>query len=210
MPKDLNEVLFRVNGDVLSTLITAEEIGWEAITELSIQRVMYISSVLFSFKFEKKFNPFASDYDFSISLRGPYSDVIPRSLSFLLASEYITYTYHKELRLTDRPIPDLFSMPYFNERKSWIETIIYILGIYGEEKIYDFVFRDPQYQDNIQRNSIKEINIKAGNKTDITLRKLKGAFEKSLGESAVELDNKKYLDMYFDYVFSKILRGETE
>ncbi|MEK8127862.1 hypothetical protein WMW72_08125 [Paenibacillus filicis] len=210
MQKGSHDVLYRVNGDILSALKTSEDIGWESVTEFSVQRIMYIASVLFSFRHENEFNPFEQDYDFSVSLRGPFSAIIPRSLSFLLANEFIYYTDHKELSLSDRQMPDLYSMPYFKERKDWIESIIYILGIYGEEKIYDFVFRDPQYQDNIQRNSIKEINIKPGNKTDITIRKMKAAFEKSLGSSASELENKKYLDMYFDYVFSKILRGETE
>ncbi|MBE9917854.1 hypothetical protein G8C92_28030 [Paenibacillus donghaensis] len=210
MQKESNDVLFRVNGDIISTLKTSEDIGWESITEYSIQRIMYIASVLYSFRYENKFNPFVKDYDFSVSLRGPFSSIIPSAVYFLIANEFINYNENKELVLSGRQIPNLNLMPYFEERKNWIESIVYILGIYGEEKIYDFVFRDPQYQDNVQRNSIKEIDIKPGNKTDITVRRMKGAFEKGLGNSASQLSHKEYLDMYFDYVFSKILRGETE
>lgn len=209
MQKEAREKLLRVNGDILSVLTTVGDLGWESVNELSIQRIVYIASVLFSFKYEEEVNPFEIDYNFSVSLRGPYSDIIPNSIKFLMVNELID----KEdggLKILGREIPNIGLMPKFYERKSWIEIIIYILGIYGEEKIYDFVFRDPQYQDNLQRNSIKEINIKSGNKTEMALKKLKLAFEKTLGKSALELDNKQYLNMYFDYVFSKILRGETD
>ncbi|MEK5435243.1 MULTISPECIES: hypothetical protein [Paenibacillus] len=208
--QNLNEKIYRVNGDILATLTTGEDLAWGAMNELSIQRILYISSILFSFRFENKYNPYEIDYDFSVSLRGPFSDVVPFSIKFLLANKFIIINENDEIELAGRELPDMTSMPYYTERKEWIETIIYILGIYGEEKIYDFVFRDPQYQDNLQRNSMKEINLKSGNKTELTLRRLKAAFEGTLGKSALELDNKKYLEMYFEYVFSKILRGETE
>lgn len=210
MPEINPQQLFRVNGDILATLICADEVGWDSITELSIQRIMYISSVLFSFKNEKEYNPFEKDYNFSISLRGPFSSIISYSLINLLSRGNILVDGNKEVRLSTVRIDDLESMPFFLERKDWIENIVYILAIYGEEKIYDFIFRDPEYQDTLQRNSVTEINLKIGNETYLTLKKMKAAFENSLEVSVDELENKKYLDMYFDYVFSKILRGETE
>ncbi|ACS98970.1 hypothetical protein [Paenibacillus sp. JDR-2] len=211
MQKKPIELIFRVNGDVTSILSSGEEIGWDSISEYSIHRILYISSVLYRFRFEElSFNPFEEDYDFSVSLRGPYSDIVPYSLKYLQANKYIFINEKGEYLLSTRELPDMSLMPNYQERSSWLEAVIYILGIYGEEKIYDFVFRDPQYQDNLQRNSIKEINIKEGNKTELTLMKMKDAFEKTLGKAALELNNKRYLDMYFEYVFSKILRGETE
>ncbi len=209
MQKKNLEKIYRVNGDILSTLIASDEIGWGSVSELSIQRIIYISTVLFSFRYEDKKNPFEEDYDYSVSLRGPYSDIIPQSLNFLIVNDWVILS-SEGCELSERNMPDMSRLPNYLERKEWIETIIYILGIYGEEKIYDFVFRDPQYQDNLQRNSIREINTTSHNKTVQTLRKMKIAFEKALGESASELDNKKYLNMYFDYVFSRILRGETD
>lgn len=206
------EKLYRTNGDIISILDIAEEIGWNGVKEINLYRVLYISSVLYSFKYPDKINIFSMDYDFVISLRGPFSDSIKNSLIYLRANKVITLDQSKEfiLNKNNKEIFNIEKMPYYLERRSWLETIIYILAIYGEEKVYDFVFRDPEYQDSVQRNSITKINLDKGNETYKSLMSLKSAFENTLGEKVDDLDNKRYLELYFQYIFSKILRGETD
>ncbi|KMY33745.1 hypothetical protein ACZ11_01300 [Lysinibacillus xylanilyticus] len=203
------EKILRINGDILSVFRICNEVGWESLKEISVYRIIYISSVLYSFKYPSKENPFSEDYDFVTSLRGPFTEDIKISLTNLLVNEYLVEN-GKQLSLGKETSNKIDDLPKYKEKYNWFEVVIYILAIYGEEKIYDFVVRDPEYQENLQTNSIKEINIEKGNKTYSNLVKLKETFERALGESANELDDKKYLEYYFDYIFSKILRGELD
>lgn len=211
MQKEQSNDFLKVNGDIVSLMEAAKEVGWENIKPLSVHRIIYTASVLYSFTHEKNTNPFSEDYDFGISLRGPFSDVIQESLDFLNANDYIAEVDDEEsLKLGDEPALNLEKTRNFEEKKIWIENIIYIMALYGENKIYDFVFRDPEYQDSLQRNIVTEINLDKGNKSDVSLRNLRKAFESSLGEDAGKINSKEYLNMYFKFIFSKILRGETK
>ncbi|EKS7870926.1 hypothetical protein QCQ72_005997 [Bacillus cereus] len=203
------ERILRVNGDILTIVNICNEIGWNSLKELSIYRIVYIASVLYKFKYPDKENPFSVDYNFVTSLRGPYTEDIKTSLTYLLVNDYLNKK-ENEIVSGSMEFPNVEKLPNYYEKSNWLRIVIYILAIYGEEKIYDFVVRDPQYQDNLQSNSIKEINTEKGNKTYQSLIELKRVFEESLGEEARNLDDKKYLDYYFDYVFSKILRGEID
>lgn len=203
------EKILRINGDILSVVKICNDVGWDNLKEISIYRIIYIASVLYSFKYPNKENPFSSDYDFITSLRGPFTEDIKTSLTNLLVNEYLL-SDGKKITLGKVTPSRIEELPKYQEKYNWLEVIIYILAIYGEEKIYDFVVRDPEYQENVQSNSIKEINVEKGNKTYISLVKIKGVFENVLGEDAKELDDKQYLEHYFDYIFSKILRGELD
>lgn len=203
------EKILRINGDIISVVKICNEVGWAQLKELSIYRIIYIASVLYSFKYPDKENPFSNDYDFVPSLRGPFTEDIKTSLTNLLVNDYLE-SDGKQIFLGSENPKRIEELPNYNEKHNWLEVVIYILAIYGEEKIYDFVVRDPEYQENIQSNSLKEINIEKGNKTYISLVRLKSVFEDALGEKANELDDKQYLNHYFDYIFSKILRGELD
>ena len=41
----------------------------------------------------------------------------------------------------------VFSFPasQSNRKKEWFDVIKYIIGMYSEDKIYDFIFRDPEF-----------------------------------------------------------------
>ena len=93
-------------------------------------------------------------------------------------------------------------------KTEWFEDIAYIVGIYGEDKIYDFIFRDPEYREALQGNSIYNLNIGEDNTTVKFLNSFKMAFEEKLYNKEDALDNRKYLELYFEYIFGKILRGE--
>lgn len=202
----------KINGDILTLIQITNEIGWNTINGLSIPRILYLSSVLYSFKYPEIENPFAGDYLFVSSLRGPDTGSIDTSIKFLLSNRFIEEESknNRVYKLGRNPVPDLSKLPNIITKKEWLKVIIYILGIYGEEKIYDFIFRDPEYQDILQRNTTNnELEIGSENKTIDVLNKFKRTFEKTLKTKNIDLDDKQYLNLYFDYIFSKILKGET-
>lgn len=205
----LSQKLYKHNGDIISLIEIASEIGWSGIREMSINRVFYLASVLYSFVYPEKNNIFNEDYIFFLSIRGPYFEGIDNSITFLLANDYISED-DGFYRLSHRKLPDMSKLPFNFEKKEWIRVITYILGIYGEEKIYDFIFRDPEYQKSLQSNSIKTINTDKDNETLFTLNKFKAAFEDTIDMQAAKVDAKMYLRLYFEYVFSVIIKGDAE
>ena len=52
------------------------------------------------------------------------------------------------------------------------------------------------------------LNIGEDNTTVKFLNSFKMAFEEKLYNKEDALDNRKYLELYFEYIFGKILRGE--
>jgi hypothetical protein len=200
----------KINGDVISILQLTSKIGWKETRELSILRIIYLSSILYGFRFPTENNPFENDYEFTVDSRGPYNDkVIDNSIVWLLSNEMIKQnTSQKTYSLTDKQIPFLEQIPNYSTKKQWIDAIVHILGIYGEDNIYDFVFRDPEYRDNIDRQSTKTLNISESNKTIETLHEFQKAFIDALGDKAKDLNPKDYLEMYFEFIFSKYLKGE--
>ncbi|RZK27059.1 MAG: hypothetical protein EOO43_00820 [Flavobacterium sp.] len=200
----------KINGDILTIVNIASELNWDPIREQSISRILYLSSVLFSFRYENKDNPFAYDYNFSVDASGPFYSLITNSIVFLETNRYITRRNRNEISIGANKGVDLSTLPNYNEKSEWLKTIFYIIGIYGESKIYEFIIRDPQYQENVHTNAIKPINIGPDNSTVITLRSFKRTFEEELGQDASQIDDKEYLELYFEYVFSKIIKGDVE
>ena len=94
------------------------------------------------------------------------------------------------------------------DRTSWLKVIVSILNIYGENKIYDFVFRDKEYQETLQSGKSEGIDTSPENATLKFLEGFKEAFEESLGKSDKEIAKGKYIELYFEYVFSQILKRE--
>ncbi len=212
MEKESNRNLYQVAGDIFSVIDLTKQVGWDNINELSIQRIIYLSSVLYAFKHPDDKNPFLDDYDFAVDLRGPFNNQINKSILLLIKEHYIQYDQDSSayFRGENEKIDEFLLMPNYETKRKWFEVIIYILGIYGESKIYDFVYRDPEFLDNLRRLSTKELNIDSSNKTRGVLIDFKAAFEESLGDQKNKLNDKDYLEMYFNYVFSRILKGEKE
>lgn len=199
-----------INADVISIFDLTSKIGWKKIKELSILRILYLSSILFSFRFPDESNPFETDYEFTIDSRGPYNDmVVNNSIVWLLSNEFIRQVDGKKIySVISYDITFIEQIPNYSLKKKWLEVVVNILGIYGEDNIYDFIFRDPEYQDNLNRQSTKPLNIGDDNKTIETLKNFQSAFEEALGDKANNLSDKDYLEMYFEFIFSKYLRGE--
>lgn len=201
----------KINADVVSILQLTSKIGWKETRELSILRILYLSSILYGFKFPNDINPFEEDYEFTIDSRGPYNDkVINNSIVWLLSNEMIKQNPEsRAYSLTGNRIQFLEELPSYMVKHEWLDAIIHILGVYGEDNIYDFIFRDPEYRDNLERQSTKTIDLSENNKTIETLKRFQNAFITTLGEKAKELNSKDYLEMYFEFIFSKYLKGRV-
>lgn len=195
------------SGDVFALIKSMNEKGWAGIKESSINRIIYLASVLYSFMFETIENPFQRNYSFSITLSGPEDSVIEQALINLKSNDAIELTENGYIITNNAYIATFDSLPSFQSKMDWIEDISYIIGLYGEGKIYDFVFRDPQYQNSVKTKSINPLNLNDDNATVEFLKTFKREFEKNV-ESGQKLTNRKYLKLYFEYIFGKILRGD--
>lgn len=194
--------------DILAIFKLAFDIQWKDIRQNSIYRILYLSSVLYSFRYSDKNNPF-SIYKFSVDTVGPYDSNISSALDFLIKDDYITRTTGEDVfGLGKNSGDDIFKIEIGHERYLWLKQIMYILGIYGENKIYDFIFRDPQYQTNLRSNTQQGLNTDINNATIKTLQTFQEAFEDTLTEKKGTLSSQTYLELYFEYVFSKILKRE--
>lgn len=136
-----------------------------------------------------------------------------KTLGFTKTSEEIkelrekTIRSHVQIKWSDSN-QILFKTPQIERKKEWFDDVAYIIGIYGEEKIFDFIYRDPEYRESLDGNSTYNLNLGKDNATVRFLNSFKSAFEEKLTDKQITLENKKYLELYFEYVFGKILRGE--
>lgn len=201
--KASSKEIFKSNSDILTLIFLVKEIGWNSIRQQSIQRVIYLSKVLYSFAYEQNKNPFEF-YHFTASLSGPYADIINNSILYLKSNEFISYD-DGEIQILENA---LNSEIIKDEKYVWLKTIIYILGVYGENKIFGFTINDPLYKDAVQRNEPKELDTSPDNITIKILKQFKEAFEETL-EDVSKIDKKEYLELYFEYIFSKIIKREV-
>lgn len=204
-----HENLMIISADVYILVKKMREIGWLHIRETSINRILYISAIFYSFKYSDIQNIFTNNYQFLITIKGPVDTTIRKALINLESNELIEQDKEGYFLKNE---DDMFkSFPLNEEKSEWIETIAYLIGKYGEGKIYDFIFRDPEYNISLKKNSIKNLNIDENNNTVIFLKKFRTLFENNLDKSIIinKIDNKKYLELYLEYVFGKILRGEN-
>jgi hypothetical protein len=197
----------RINADILTLIELVKKIGWKEIRNLSIHRILYLSSVIYSFKYPEQENPFQRDYNFNVDLRGPYSDDVRQSIESLLVKDYLEGKQTTNLTLGKEYPVDFASISDYPLKKDWLDIIVHLVGKYSEDKIYDFIFMDPEYRHNIEINSVKPLSLDIHNETVKALNNFKEAFEKTLGEDAKIIDAKGYLDLYFDFIFSQIIKG---
>jgi hypothetical protein len=194
--------------DILAIFKLASDIQWKEVRQNSVYRILYLSSVLYSFRHPDKTNPFGI-YKFTVDTTGPYDSNISKAFDFLIKDEYIKRTSGDDVMASGKNSGnDVFKIEVGQERYEWIKQVMYILGIYGENKIYDFIFRDPQYQTTIKSNTQQGLNTDANNETIKTLMSFQAAFEETLTKDKEKLSSQTYLELYFEYVFSKILKRE--
>lgn len=200
--KPKSQGIFEVNEDLITLLSLSHEIGWKDLRESSIHRIIYLSSVLYHFMHEFNTDIY-KNYHFSLSSNGPYSKIISNSLLDLKRREIIEETNSGVIELHD----SLSFKDLNNSKIEWFKTVIFILGLYGENRIFSFVINDPQYKNYFQRNSVETIDISDHNKTVIALKAFQKKFENTLNNTS-NISDKEYLELYFEFIFSKIIKKE--
>lgn len=192
------EELMLANADIMTIIAHARKIGWDTISINSLQRIVYLMKVLYAFNHDEE-NEFGY-YHFSVSLFGPYSELVYRSLMFLLSSQRLLGDKDGDvsLNLTD-------GVDSVSETKiKWIDTILLILDKYGESKIFSFIVNDPLYEQSVKANLSTEINTSLENDTLKVLNDFKKAFEETLHDTS-SISKEEYISLYFDYLFSQII-----
>ncbi len=192
------EELMMANADQMTIIAHAKKNGWDSISVKSLQRVVYLMKVLYSFCHDDE-NAF-KHYHFSVSIFGPYSELVYKSIAFLLSSQKLIGELEGDVRLNKSFDFDILT----NDKIRWIDTILLILGKYGENKIFSFIVNDPQYDQSVKANLNSEINTNPENNTLKVLNDFKKAFEDTL-EDTSSISKEEYISLYFDYLFSKII-----
>lgn len=195
------ERLMSANVDLMTIIAHTKKMGWDSVGSNSLQRIMYLMKVLYAFNHEDE-NVFGL-YHFNVSVFGPYSELINNSLTFLLATQRLTGEREGDVRLNSDDGVDAMS----DEKIKWIDTVLLILGKYGESKIFSFIVNDPLYDQSVKSNSDSEIDINPENYTLRVLNDFKSAFEETL-EDTSSISKEEYISLYFDYLFSKIIKRE--
>lgn len=192
------EELMRANADLMTIIAHAKRIGWDSVGTNSLQRIVYLMKVLYAFNHDDE-NEFGY-YHFSVSLFGPYSDLVYRSLMFLLSSQRLIGEKDGDLSLNSSDGVDSIS----EGKIKWIDTILLILGKYGESKIFSFIVNDPLYEQSVKANLSSEINTTLENDTLKVLNDFKKAFEETLTDTST-ISKEEYISLYFDYLFGQII-----
>lgn len=194
------EELQMAHSDMMTIISHAKKIGWDPIGKDSLQRITYLLKVLYAFCHEDK-NMFEI-YHFNVTVFGPYSDLVFRSLIFLQSSQRLIEESTGNLKIISTDGVDAVS----DEEIKWIDCILLILGKYGENKVFSFVVNDPQYNNSVKANISAEINCGSESDTIKTLNDFKLAFEETL-EDTTSISKEEYISLYFDFLFSQIIKG---
>lgn len=195
------EELMMANSDIMTIISHAKKNGWDTVSVNSIQRVVYLMKVLYLFcnNDEKAFK----NYHFIVSIFGPYSDLIYKSIAYLLSSQRLLGELEGDVSLNS-----LDGVDAMEESKiKWIDTILLILGKYGESKIFSFIVNDPQYDQAVKANISSEIKTNPENYTLRVLNDFKKAFEDTIQDTS-SISKEEYIGLYFDYLFSQILNNK--
>ena len=195
------ERLMSANVDLMTIIAHTKKMGWNSVGSNSLQRIVYLMKVLYEFNHDDE-NVFGL-YHFNVSVFGPYSELINNSLTFLLATQRLTGEREGDVRLNSFDGVDAMS----DEKIKWIDTVLLILGKFGESKIFSFIVNDPLYDQSVKSNSDSEIDINPENYTLRVLNDFKKAFEDTL-EDTSSISKEEYISLYFDYLFSKIIKRE--
>lgn len=194
------EELQMAHSDMMTIISHAKKIGWNPIGMDSLQRITYLLKVLYAFCHEDE-NMF-NVYHFNVTVFGPYSDLIYRSLVFLLSSQRLLEEPSGDLRIVSSDGVDTI----LDEKIKWIDCVLLILGKYGENKVFSFVVNDPQYNTSVKANISAEISCSSESETIKTLNDFKLAFEETL-EDTSSISKEEYISLYFDFLFSQIIKG---
>ena len=194
----LDKNLIRANEDIITITTIAKSIGWGAVSEQSFQRVLYLVQILYSFKHVGE-NIF-SYYHFIVTTFGPYSDLIERSLVFMKSSSTLREEEGGLCLNTKKQIP------YNKDKVEWLKSVLYMLGKYGEKRLFCFIVNDPSYENATQTNNVGGIDTSSSESETLkTLNDFKVAFEQTIEDTSA-ISDEKYIELYFEYIFSQIIK----
>ena len=192
--------LVKVNIDIMTIAAHARKIGWETISVSTLQRFIYLLKVLYSFISSDENNLF-NQYHFNVTTFGPYSELIYRSVVFLLSTRRLDGDMDGDVKIISKDGVDEMEI----ERINWIDSILLILSKYGENKIFGFIVNDPLYDVSVKSNLPSEIQVTSENETLLVLNDFKKAFEETLPDTPT-ISKEEYISLYFDYIFSQIIK----
>ena len=193
--------LVKVNIDIMTIAAHARKIGWETISVSTLQRFIYLLKVLYSFINSSENNLF-NQYHFNVTTFGPYSELIYRSVVFLLSTRRLEGDMDGDVKIISKDGVDEMD----TERINWIDSILLILSKYGENKIFGLIVNDPLYDVSVKSNLPSEIQVTSENETLLVLNDFKKAFEDTLPDTT-SISKEEYISLYFDYIFSQIIKG---
>ena len=97
-------------------------------------------------------------------------------------------------------------IPLNQEKVEWLRTVMYMLGKYGEKRLFGFIVNDPSYENASQTNNVDGIDTSSPDSETLkVLKDFKVAFEQSLDDTSA-ISDEKYIELYFEYVFSEIIK----
>lgn len=197
----MNSELYSANEDIMAISYYGKEIGWESIAGLSFHRILYLAKVLYVFRHGASVSLFGN-YHFTAIINGPYSEQVNNALVFLSSSEKLLeknemFTFNSDKSLLEN----------FPEQKlTWIRFVLLLLGKYGEDMIFGFIINDPAYDNAVKTNRNAELDASSESLTVRMLNKFKSSFEATI-DQGISLSDEKYIDLYFEYIFGKIVKG---
>jgi hypothetical protein len=195
--------------DIILIFQSSKLAGWEEISHKTISRTLYFVSTLYHY-FHKDKNNIFKDYKFFMEKDYPRLDHLDEYLT-TLEGKNIIIKKNNQFMLNKSMIEShdqYFRVPFFTNRRIWISLVIKILSIYGEDTIYDFIFRDPEFSYNNDRNEYNILmNMDSKSQTYITLEHFHAAFEEALKlQNRESLSIERYVILYFEYIFSTIIK----
>ena len=196
-----NSELYQANEDIMAISYYGKEIGWESIAGLSFHRILYLAKVLYVFRHGSSETLF-NNYHFTAIINGPYSEQVNNALAFLSSSEKLLEKEEMFTFNSDKSLLENFP----EQKRLWLRFVLLLLGKYGEDKIFGFIINDPAYDNAVKTNRNVELDISSESLTIKVLNKFKSSFEDTLDKN-VTLSDEQYIDLYFEYLFGKIIKG---
>lgn len=196
-----NSELYLANEDIMAISYYGKEIGWESIAGLSFHRILYLAKVLYVFRHSDSASLFEY-YHFTAIINGPYSEQVNNALVFLSSSDKLIEKNELFTFNSDKTLLENFP----SQKLAWIRFVLLLLGKYGEDKIFGFIINDPAYDNAVKTNRNAELNASSESLTVRVLNKFKSSFEETLDKD-VTLSDEQYIDLYFEYLFGKIIKG---
>jgi len=196
-----SNVLYSANEDILAISYYGKEIGWESIAGLSFHRILYLAKVLYVFRRLEE-TPLFDYYHFTAVINGPYSVQVSSSLANLSSRDNLLEKDDQYIFNSDKSLLNNFPQ----QKLGWIRFVLLLLGKYGEDRIFGFIINDPAYDNAVKTNRNSELVASSESLTVKVLNKFKASFESTLDQGVV-LTDEQYIDLYFEYLFGKIIKG---